>query len=265
MNKAPIGFFDSGLGGLSVWMEVNVKLPNEETIYLADSINAPYGVKSKDQIIHLAEKNTEFLLEHDCKIVVVACNTATTSAIKHLRDTYDVPFIGIEPAVKSAALQTKKNKIGILATEGTLVSSLFLETSEKYTKDITTINQHGTGLVKLIEDGDLGSEELKLLVQHLLKDMVSEGIDYLVLGCTHYPFLIPILKEILPKSVKILDSGEAVARRTKFVLNELEMLSETSGELTNSQHVFYTNKSKEIMQEFMNQINIPYSCQYMEF
>ena len=127
----PIGLFDSGIGGTSIWKEVHTLLPNENTIYLADSKNAPYGLKSKDEIIQLSCKNTELLLEENCKIIVVACNTATTNAIKELRAKYDVPFIGIEPAIKPAAIQSQTQTIGILATKGTLNSSLFHENVAK--------------------------------------------------------------------------------------------------------------------------------------
>ena len=129
MNKQPIGIFDSGVGGTSIWKEIHALLPYENTIYLADSANAPYGPKGKDAIIALSEKNTEYLLNQNSKIIVVACNTATTNAIKHLRKKYDVPFIGIEPAIKPAALQTQTKAIGILATKGTLSSELFSKTS----------------------------------------------------------------------------------------------------------------------------------------
>ena len=132
INNNPIGPFDSGIGGTSIWREINELLPNENTIYLADSKNAPYGQKSKEEIIALSIKNTEFLLEQNCKIIVVACNTATTNAIKELRAKYKVPFIGIEPAIKPAALNSKTHTIGILATKGTLNSELFHETSRKF-------------------------------------------------------------------------------------------------------------------------------------
>ena len=136
LNKFPIGIFDSGVGGTSIWREINALLPLENTIYLSDSKNAPYGDKSKEEIINLAIKNTEFLLKQHCKIIVIACNTATTNAIKTLRKKYDVPFIGIEPAIKPAALQTKTNTIGILATEGTLNSELFERTSSSINQKI---------------------------------------------------------------------------------------------------------------------------------
>ncbi|MDP5093521.1 MAG: glutamate racemase, partial [Polaribacter sp.] len=156
----PIGIFDSGVGGTSIWKEIVTLLPNENTIYLADSKNAPYGEKSKDEIIELSIKNTEFLLNQNCKIIVVACNTATTNAIKTLRQNYAVPFIGIEPAIKPAALSTKTNVVGILATKGTLNSELFEATSSVFKSHIVIKEIIGKGLVDLIETGKINSPEM---------------------------------------------------------------------------------------------------------
>ena len=142
MNN-PIGFFDSGIGGTSIWREVTALLPYESTVYLSDSRNAPYGEKNKDKIIDLSIKNTEFLLNLNCKIIVVACNTATTNAVRVLREKYRIPFIGIEPAIKPAGLVTRTKKIGILATKGTLNSELFEKTSEKIDRDISIIERVG--------------------------------------------------------------------------------------------------------------------------
>ncbi|MDG2357197.1 MAG: glutamate racemase, partial [Polaribacter sp.] len=155
----PIGIFDSGVGGTSIWKEINTLLPLENTIYLSDSKNAPYGEKSKQAIIDLSIKNTEFLLNKNCKMIVVACNTATTNAIKILREKYDIPFIGIEPAIKPAALKTKTKTIGILATKGTLNSDLFEKTSNTINQKIIRKEIIGTGLVALIERGKLHSNE----------------------------------------------------------------------------------------------------------
>ena len=197
MSLQPIGIFDSGVGGTSIWKELHKLLPNEHTIYLADSANAPYGEKSADDILQLSIKNTEFLLGQGCKLIVIACNTATTNAIAYLRETYDVPFIGIEPAIKPAALNSISKTIGVLATKGTLTSALFNNTSKKYSEGITIIEQDGEGLVPLIEAGKIGSSEVKNLLEQYLNPMMAKGIDYLVLGCTHYPYLIPLIKEIV--------------------------------------------------------------------
>jgi glutamate racemase len=243
----PIGLFDSGIGGTSIWKEVHALLPNENTIYLADSKNAPYGLKTKDEIIHLSCKNTELLLEENCKIIVVACNTATTNAIKELRAKYDVPFIGIEPAIKPAAIQSKTQTIGILATKGTLSSALFYENVAKH-PNVTIIEQIGHGLVQLIENGDLDSPEMKELLESYLLPMVEKNIDYLVLGCSHYPYLIPQIKKIIPPSIKIIDSGEAVAKQTKKILEEQQLLNDSNN---NASQIFYTNSNPEVLKKIV--------------
>jgi glutamate racemase len=246
-NNNPIGLFDSGVGGTSIWKEVHALLPNESTIYLADSKNAPYGQKNKEEIIELSKKNTEFLLNNNCKLIIVACNTATTNAIKVLRASYDVPFIGIEPAIKPAALHTKTQKIGILATQGTLNSELFHQTVALYS-DVKVVEQIGFDLVKLIENGDMHSEKMSQLLEEYLLPMVAQDIDYLVLGCTHYPYLIPQIKKIIPNHIKIIDSGEAVAKQTKHILEIHNLFNSSSKDIN---HTFYVNNSSEVMQELI--------------
>ena len=247
VNKYPIGLFDSGIGGTSIWKEIHQLLPNEDTIYLADSKNAPYGQKSKEEIIELSFKNTEFLLNQNCKLIVVACNTATTNAIKELRAKYNVPFIGIEPAIKPAALHSKTQKIGILATKGTLNSELFYKNVEQF-QEIQIIEQIGFGLVELIEGGKIDSDELQELLLKYLNPMVQSNIDYLVLGCSHYPYLIPQIKKIIPKKITIIDSGEAVARQTKKVLEELVGINENTHL---SKNIFYTNTNPGVLKEIL--------------
>ncbi len=225
-KNSPIGIFDSGVGGSSIWQEIHKLLPFENTIYLADSKNAPYGNKSQEEITALSIKNTEKLIDQGCKIIVVACNTATTNAIETLREKYEIPIIGIEPAIKPAALQTNTKSIGILATKGTLSSALFSRATEAFTKDISVVEIIGEGLVTLIEAGKLDSPEMLTLLRKHTKPMIVAKIDFLVLGCSHYPYLIPQLRKILPENVKIIDSGEAVARQTKTVLQSLNLLRE---------------------------------------
>ncbi|MEO9894445.1 glutamate racemase [Aurantibacter sp.] len=249
MNKQPIGMFDSGVGGTSIWKEIHELMPNENTIYLADSLNAPYGEKSEKDILELSIKNTEILLSRNCKIIVVACNTATTNAIDYLRANYKVPFIGIEPAIKPAALKSKSKTVGILATKGTLSSSLFHSTSENHASGIKVVEREGTGLVNLIETGKVLSLETKKLLEEYLDPMIAAGIDYLVLGCTHYPYLIPILKEMLPDNVKIIDSGEAVALQTKAVLEQHKLLNLSMGK---SNLEFYTNAEIAVLSSFVD-------------
>ncbi|GAA4799999.1 glutamate racemase [Litoribaculum gwangyangense] len=248
MSTQPIGIFDSGVGGTSIWREIHALLPNENTLYLADSANAPYGPKGKKTIINLSIKNTEFLLNKNCKLIVVACNTATTNAIDYLRNTYDIPFIGIEPAIKPAALQTKTCAVGILATRGTLSSALFSKTSGLFASNINVVEQHGDGIVELIESGYLFSDEMTALLKQYLQPMMDANIDYLVLGCTHYPYLMPILLELLPKHVKIIDSGEAVAKQTKVVLEKHGLLNSS---FLNPKNEFFTNRNPEVMKSLL--------------
>ncbi len=221
----PIGIFDSGVGGTSIWKELHALMPWENTIYLADSRNAPYGNKSREEIISLSKKNTEFLIKAGAKIIVVACNTATTNAITELRNSYNIPFIGIEPAIKPAALQSKTKNIGILATKGTLSSDLFHKTSESLTNHVQITEVIGEGLVPLIEEGLVNSKEINVLLKKYMQTMMDANIDYLVLGCSHYPYLITFLKDLLPNHVTIIDSGEAVAKQTKAVLEQHQLLS----------------------------------------
>jgi len=201
----PIGIFDSGVGGSSIWKEIHKLLPLEHTIYLADSKNAPYGNKTAEEITNLSIKNTEKLLALGAKIIVVACNTATTNAIATLRKNYDIPIIGIEPAIKPAALQTTAKSIGILATKGTLSSALFSKTTREFTKDINVVEIIGEGLVPLIEAGNLDGPEMVSLLKKHTKPMIAANVDYVVLGCSHYPYIIPQLKAILPDNVTIID------------------------------------------------------------
>jgi len=246
INNQPIGLFDSGIGGTSIWSAIHDLMPDEDTIYLADSKNAPYGKKSKEEIIALSIKNTEFLLEMNAKIIVVACNTATTNAIKELRASYQIPFIGIEPAIKPAALNSKTQTIGILATKGTLSSELFNKAVEIY-QDTKIVEQVGYGLVELIENGEINSPEMTKLLLSYLQPMIDENIDYLVLGCSHYPYLIPQIKKIIPQHIQIIDSGEAVARQThKILIEKVGLHSKGVGKAT-----FYTNTNPKVLSDIL--------------
>jgi glutamate racemase len=262
MNHRPIGIFDSGVGGTSIWRQLQKLMPAENTIYLADSKNAPYGEKPGPEILALSEKNTEFLLGRNCKMIVVACNTATTNAIDQLRRQYDVPFIGIEPAIKPAALHSNTGKVGVLATKGTLGSQLFLSTSKTHATDIQILEQIGEGLVTGIEAGEVDTQEMRSLLQSYLEPMVKAGIDQLVLGCTHYPYLIPLLKELLPANVRILDCGEAVAKQAFRVLQERNLLNDAD---EFGDHSFYTNADKSVLKRFLSDSPVAVTIEERDF
>ena len=262
MNDHPIGIFDSGVGGTSIWRELNSLLPAENMIYLADSRNAPYGEKSKGDIISLSRKNTEWLLSKNCKLIVVACNTATTNAIDTLRASFDVPFIGIEPAIKPAAIQSDSKKVGVLATKGTLASDLFLSTSKTHASEIEVLEQEGEGLVRLIEAGEIDSNKIRNLLHQYLDPMIDEDIDHLVLGCTHYPYLIPVLKEILPADVVIIDCGEAVARQAQRIMLQRDLQTGSTNEGWNE---FYINADPAILKRFLDDSPANTSISYLDF
>jgi len=259
-SNQPIGVFDSGVGGLSIWKEIHELLPNESSIYLADSLNAPYGDKRKPTIIDLSVKNTELLLTRGCKLIVVACNTATTNAISYLRAHYNVPFIGIEPATKPAAITTQSKKIGILATRGTLVSELFINTSAKYRGDVEIIETIGEGLVPIIESGRL--DDANALLKKYLNPMIESGVDNIVLGCSHYPFLQKQIKAMIPAGVTIIDSGAAVAKQTKNMLETLQIRSTNDSRKIE----FYTNSNLEVLDLFLDKIGVAdFESSYLNF
>ncbi len=249
MSQNPIGIFDSGLGGLTIYNEIHKLLPNENIIYLADSQNAPYGGKSKDEIIAISVKNTEFLLAQGCKLIVVACNTASTNAVKYLREHFDVPIIRVQPAIKPAALNSKTKVVGMLATKGTLESELLFETAQRFARGVKVVEQVGEGLVSLIETGKMRSPEMTSLLKKYVKPMLDQNADYLVLGCTHYPFLTDQIQEITGDQVNIIDSGEAIARQTRVILEQEGLLNTDERE---GSRIFYTNKNTQVLQDMLD-------------
>lgn len=219
-NRGPIGIFDSGVGGLSVWKEVAQLLPQEELIYFADTARCPYGGRSREEIVSFAQEVTEFLIGEKCKALVVASNTITSAAIDRLRQRYDLPFIGIEPAVKPAAARTKTGHIGILATEFTLSSERYEKLLEAYAGNVQIHYQVGVGLVEIVESGRENSPQAEKLLGKYLGEMKRYGVDQLILGCTHYPFLRPQIIRIMGEGITIHDPAEAVARQARQVLDQ---------------------------------------------
>ncbi len=250
MNNNPIGIFDSGVGGLTVWKELKENLPNENIIYLADSKNCPYGEKSQDEIIQLSITNTEFLLKQNCKAIVVACNTATAAAIDTLRNQYSIPFIGMEPAIKPAAINTNTGRIGVLATKGTFEGRLFKETSQKFANHVSKIVQIGEGLVELVESGERHSDQAFYLLKKYINPMIDAGVDQIVLGCTHYPFFSSQIKKIIPSYIKLVDPASAIAERTLSVLRELSLESNNNI----SEYQFYSTGNDNTLKRLLKEL-----------
>lgn len=220
MNDAPIGVFDSGLGGLTVWSELRRRLPRESLLYYGDGKNCPYGDKTREQVTEAVDFAVRRLVDRGVKLIVVACNAATAMAIDHLRAAYPIPFVGLEPAVKPAALSSRSGVIGILATAATLRGRLFRETSRRYEDRVRIIARVGEGFVELVEQNRERTEEAYRRVERLLEPMIEAGADRIVLGCTHYPFLRPVLDRIVAgRDVRIVDPSPAVARRVAELLD----------------------------------------------
>jgi glutamate racemase len=259
-TSASIGVFDSGIGGLSVWKELVDQLPNESTIYVADSAHAPYGTKTKKYIQDRSRAITRFLLDQDCKLIVVACNTATGAAISKLRKEFEVPFIGVEPAIKPAALASRSGHIGVLATVQTFRGEHFKRTSGLYANQVSVHVQAGTGLVELIEAGKIESEETSTLLHSFLDPMIQSGVDQLVLGCTHYPFLIPVIRKIIPTGMVVIDPAPAVARQTKRVLEHTGLLNNSR---VQTGHRFLTTGDPDSMRAFMARMGWEYPVNHI--
>lgn len=238
--EAPIGVFDSGVGGLSVLKHIRTDLPEETLLYCADSYHTPYGGKSPEQIRARALALTDFLVGQGAKAIVVACNTATAAAVTMLRDRFPLPIIGMEPAVKPAVTSTQRGVIGVLATVGTLKSAQFAALLENYGKGVEVVTQACHGLVECVERGELEAPATRELVRHYVEPLLARGADTIVLGCTHYPFLRGLIEQEAGTGVTIIDTGTAVARQLHRRLAELGLLKcagggerfWTSGEVT---------------------------------
>lgn len=225
MDNRPIGVYDSGLGGLSVWRELCRLLPNESIVYLGDGKNCPYGGRSREEITEFATASVQRLVDEGVKMVVVGCNTATTAAIATLRDIWcDMPIVGLEPAVKPACLGTKTGRIAVLATAHSLRSDMFLSTTARYAEGVEVLKVVGDGFVDIVEAGKEGTEEAEQAVRRVVEPILDSGIDRIVLGCTHYPFLRSHIEAIVAGlGIEIVDSGEAVARRVEWLLQRYKI------------------------------------------
>jgi glutamate racemase len=247
-----IGVFDSGVGGLSVWREIARQLPHEDTLYLADQRHVPYGVRSLDEVRAFAEGVTRFLLAQGAKLIVIACNTASAAALHDLRRIFpEVPFVGMEPAVKPAAERSQNGIVGVIATEATFQGELFASLLERYASDVDVLTQVCPGLVDAVESGALDAPETEALLRSCLAPLVEAGIDQLVLGCTHYPFLRPTIRRVVGDDIAIIDPAPAVARQTGRVLARRGLSAEQTRV---GRHRFCTSGDPETFGALLNRL-----------
>ncbi|OGO29855.1 MAG: glutamate racemase [Chloroflexi bacterium RBG_16_54_11] len=215
----PIGIFDSGLGGLTVLRAIHALMPDEPLLYVADQAHVPYGSRSLDEVRRFSEAITNYLLHQGARLVVVACNTASAAALKHLRKVFPgVSFVGMEPAVKPAAETTHSGVVGVLATPATFQGELYASVVERFASGVKLLQHTCPGLVAQIEKGDLDSREIYNILENALKPMLAGGIDTVVLGCTHYPFVMPLIQKITGPGVRVIDPSPAVARQVQRLL-----------------------------------------------
>lgn len=213
-----IGIFDSGVGGLSVFKEIYTQLPDNKYIYVSDNGYCPYGPRPREEVISRAVSITEYLISKGAQLIVVACNTATAAAIDYLRQNYSIPFVGMEPAIKPAAIHSRSAVVGVLATRGTFKGELYLKTSSKFAANVEVLEQVGEGLVELVESGETHSQKAYSLLSKYLTPMIEKGADHLVLGCTHYPFLTDVIKDIVGDKMQIINPAPAIAKRVEEIL-----------------------------------------------
>jgi glutamate racemase len=237
-SKSPIGIFDSGVGGISVLRAIREQMPEESVIYFGDQGHIPYGPRPMEQIRNFSEAITKFLLEKNAKVIVVACNTASAAALKYLREKFpDVQFVGMEPAVKPAAEHTQTGNVGVLATPATFQGALYASVVERFANGVELFQNTCPGLVQQIEQGHLNGEETRRILEDALQPMRQKNIDTVVLGCTHYPFVIPLIQQIVGDNVRVIDPAPAVAKQAGRLLEAREMRtrSESNGDVK-----FYT-------------------------
>lgn len=244
-----IGVYDSGVGGLSVWKELRAVMPAEQFCYVSDGAYCPYGPKDPSFVIERACAVSRFLTDRGAELIVVACNTATAAAITTLRATFQVPFVGMEPALKPAALHSQSGVVGVLATAGTFKGRLYLNTLARFSSRVKVIEQVGTGLVELVEQGILEGPEAEQLVGRYVRPMLAAGADHIVLGCTHYPFLTTTIAKLVNGRAVIVNPAPAVARQAQRVLQGIRKLAEGEGG-----SIFYSTGEDGTLRALVRQI-----------
>lgn len=256
MKDRPIAVFDSGVGGISVLQHIHALLPHEQLLYVADSKYAPYGNKTPAEIQARCFEISDFLIAKGAKVLVVACNTATAAAIDALRERYTLPIVGMEPAVKPAAEASRNGVIGVLATTGTLKSAQFAALLESYGRNVKVVTQACVGLVECIERGELSSDSTLALLKQYCQPLLDEGADTIVLGCTHYPFVKPLIEKIVGSQVTLIDTGAAVAKYLQQRLLEFDLLADVkaSNEHQVANITFWTNSEAVNAKQIITQL-----------
>ena len=240
MSSRPVGFFDSGLGGLCILEAFKKECPLESTVYIADSANCPYGNKSAEDIVNLSDANVKRLLKADCKMIVVACNTASAAALEYLRAKYPaIPFVGIEPAIKPAAIESKTGIVGVLATAGTFNGRLYNETKAKFAKNVTIVATVADEFVDLVERGLTSGAEAERIVRDKIEPLLDARCDKIVLGCTHFPHLKPLIEKVVGNKAEIIEPSQAIAHRAKYILRSANLMNSTREE---PKHIFISTK-----------------------
>jgi glutamate racemase len=248
-NNSPIGVFDSGVGGLSVLRAIREFMPEEEILYLGDQGHIPYGPRPMGQIRDFSEAITRFLLGHEAKIIVVACNTASAAALQYLRSTFpDISFVGMEPAVKPAVEHTQTGRVGVLATPATFQGALYASVVERFAHGVELFQNTCNGLVQQIEAGNFNGAETRKILEDALLPMLDEKIDTVVLGCTHYPYVIPLIERIVGKHVRVIDPAPAVARQVRRLLEATGM---TSPRATRASITLYTSGEPDTLESML--------------
>lgn len=243
-DRRAIGIFDSGVGGLSVMMEIRRLLPQEDILYLADTAHCPYGTRTREEIQQLTGAIATFLLSQGAKLVVVACNTASVASLSYLRASFPVPFVGMVPAVKPAATASQARRVGVMATNATFQGEMFDDLVQKFASDVEVVRQVCPGLVHAVERGELNTPETRRLLAEYVRPLVEARVDTIVLGCTHYVFLKSHIEEMVSPAVAVIDSGRAVARQVARVLQEKALQNDSTGEGKNQ--YFTTGDAEQV-------------------
>jgi glutamate racemase len=252
-RNSPIGVFDSGVGGLSVLKAIWEEVPSEAVIYLADQAHVPYGQKPLEEVRRYSEDIVHFLLKEGVKLVVIACNTASAAALHWLRLRFpSIPFVGMEPAIKPAAENSRSRVVGVLATPATFQGQLYSSLVERFAQDVHILQNTCPGLVNQVESGELGSALTRRILEEAIQPMLLEGIDSLVLGCTHYPFVMKLIREIAGQDVRVINPAPAVARQVRRVLESRDcMANRPTGTPRAGRTVFYTTGQVEKIQALL--------------